>query len=128
MRVVMFRLFLMLLAAVFGLNAIRGFAQTAVADPVADEKRSDASVTDGEKKEGAEEKSKPESLYLRVQKSEEEKPKALQTAIVRYKGKSGTPYEGKVVDLVGVVHIGQKEYYEDLNVDLRETRRENSNT
>ena len=111
----MFRLFLMLLAAVFGLNAIRGFAQTAVADPVADEKRSDASVTDGEKKEVAEEKSKPESLYLRVQKSEEEKPKALQTAIVRYKGKSGTPYEGKVVDLVGVVHIGQKEYYEDLN-------------
>ena len=115
MRVVMFRLFLMLLAAVFGLNAIRGFAQTAVAEPVADEKRSDASVTDGEKKEGAEEKSKPDSLYLRVQKSEEEKPKALQTAIVRYKGKSGTPYEGKVVDLVGVVHIGQKEYYEDLN-------------
>lgn len=111
----MFRLFLMLLAAVFGLNAIRGLTQTAVANPVADEKQSDEAGSDGNGKEVAKDKSKSESLYLRVQKSEQEKPKALQTAIVRYKGKAGTPYEGKVVDLVGVVHIGQKEYYEDLN-------------
>ncbi len=54
-------------------------------------------------------------LYIRYQKTDDGKSKALQTAIVRYRGKAGTPYAGKVVDLVGVVHIGQREYYDDLN-------------
>ncbi|MGI9474743.1 MAG: hypothetical protein ACR2NZ_24640, partial [Rubripirellula sp.] len=89
----------------------------AVEEPVADEKHAqeaDAGVEDSKESEAK----KPESLYLRVQESDESKPRALQTAIVRYKGKADTPYAGKIVDLVGVVHIGQKEYYEDLNKRL----------
>jgi protein TonB len=42
----------------------------------------------------------------------------LETAIVRYVGKEGTPYEASVVDLVGVVHIGQEEYYQQLQQRL----------
>ncbi len=57
-------------------------------------------------------------LYIRVATTDEKKPSALQTAIVRYKGKKGTKYAGKIVDLVGVVHIGQDEYYADLNKRL----------
>src|SRR6056297_2251383 len=57
-------------------------------------------------------------LYLRVAKTEDNKPQALQTAIVRYRGKPGTEYADQIVDLVGVVHIGQREYYEQLNKRL----------
>ncbi|MGI9473875.1 MAG: hypothetical protein ACR2NZ_20195, partial [Rubripirellula sp.] len=113
----MLRLILMVFAALVGLSAMRGFAQSAVAEPVADEKHAkeaDAGVENSKESEAK----KPESLYLRVQESDESKPRALQTAIVRYKGKADTPYAGKIVDLVGVVHIGQKEYYEDLNKRL----------
>lgn len=53
--------------------------------------------------------------YLRIKESEAGKPQSLQTAVVRYRGKPGTRYAGQVVDLVGVVHIGQGEYYRQLN-------------
>ncbi|MCG8650362.1 MAG: hypothetical protein MI861_11055, partial [Pirellulales bacterium] len=57
-------------------------------------------------------------LYLRVKESKDGKPMALQTAIVRYEGKPDTKYAGRIVDLVGVVHIGQRDYYETLNEKL----------
>jgi hypothetical protein len=80
------------------------FAQTAVAEPKE------------EAKTASEDK---EALYLRLYKAEgEKKPSAMQTAIVRFRGKKGTTYAGKIVDLVGVVHIGEKEYYADLNKRL----------
>jgi hypothetical protein len=60
----------------------------------------------------------PSERFLRVVKSAEGKPKSLETAIVRYVGKEGTPYEASVVDLVGVVHIGQEEYYQQLQQRL----------
>lgn len=53
--------------------------------------------------------------YLRVDRGDSDRPRALQTAIVRYRGKPNTPYAGQTVDLVGVVHIGQRGYYEKLN-------------
>jgi len=56
--------------------------------------------------------------YIRVSKNEQGRPQALQTSIVRYVGPPGSRYEGVVVDLVGVVHIGQKEYYKDLGERL----------
>ncbi|TWU24169.1 hypothetical protein Pla52o_20930 [Novipirellula galeiformis] len=59
-----------------------------------------------------------EGAYLRIDKTDAEKPRALQTAIVRYVGKPNTPYAGRIVDLVGVVHIGQHEYYAALNKRL----------
>ncbi|WP_235033462.1 TraB/GumN family protein [Rubripirellula obstinata] len=90
--------------------ANRLLAQTDVATPpAASEKVADA---------------KPEAdvsdsaLYMRIKKTDQDKPEALQTAIVRYEGQPGTKHDGAIVDLVGVVHIGQGEYYKDLNERL----------
>lgn len=58
--------------------------------------------------------------YIRLSKTEAGKPKGLDTAIVRYVGRAGTPYADQKVDLVGVVHIGQDEYYTRLDEVLGE--------
>ena len=52
--------------------------------------------------------------FIRVRVDENNKPAAMQTATVRYLGKNK---DGKTltVDLIGVVHIGEKDYYEKLN-------------
>ncbi len=60
----------------------------------------------------------PDTAYVRVTKSDEGKLQAMQTASVRYVGKANSKYAGQVVDLVGVVHIGQSEYYKKLNDQL----------
>jgi len=51
--------------------------------------------------------------FLRLRKDNSQKPVAMQTAISRYVAENG----GKpiTVDLVAVVHIGEKEFYEKLN-------------
>ena len=98
----------------FTFDAVCTFAQTAVAEPPAAQdaaKEKPAAQATADSK--SEETSAP--LYLRVHKSEAGKPIALQTAIARFRGHKGTQYEGQVVDLVGVVHIGQRDYYVDLN-------------
>ena len=56
--------------------------------------------------------------YVRVREDESGVPQSLQTATVRYVGQPGTRYAGRVVDLVGVVHIGQLEYYKKLSDQL----------
>jgi len=56
--------------------------------------------------------------YIRISETEAGKPKAMETAIVRFVGIEGTKYAGRIVDLVGVVHIGQHEYYQDLKKKL----------
>lgn len=105
--------FRLLLAAGFALLGIYAWAQAPVAEaPPQPEAKAEA---DGKAVAKAEVEKKSEGLYLRVKKDKNNKPLALQTAIVRYKGKPGTTYAGRVVDLVGVVHIGQREYYEELN-------------
>ncbi len=56
---------------------------------------------------------KPANKFIRVQRDEKDRPKTLETAIVRYRPASG---EGDlIVDLVGVVHVADREYYEQLN-------------
>lgn len=55
-----------------------------------------------------------ETVYVQVDKKGG-KPRAMQTAIVQYVGKPGTEFAGKIVDLFGVVHIGQQEYYDDID-------------
>ena len=60
----------------------------------------------------------PEALYIRIVKTDGGKLRAMQTAIVRFEGKPGTQHDGAVVELVGVVHIGQRDYYERLNKRL----------
>lgn len=58
---------------------------------------------------------KSAEVFIRISKTDDQKPKALETAVVRFEGQPGTPYEGRKVDLVGVVHIGQKEYYQEID-------------
>ena len=103
---------LALAALAFSFDAVCSLAQTAVADPP------QAKEVDKDAKEAKQDSAKKESRYLRVHKSDEGKPQALQTSIVRYRGKKGSEHAGKIVDLVGVVHIGQREYYDDLNKRL----------
>ena len=57
--------------------------------------------------------------FLRVRNDAKQKPLAMETAIVRY---SGTDAQGQpvIVDLIGVVHIGEKDYYEELNERFQE--------
>ena len=59
-----------------------------------------------------------EERYLRISETASGKPMAMETAIVRFVGVEGTKFAGRLVDLVGVVHIGQREYYEDLKSKL----------
>ena len=55
----------------------------------------------------------PESSFLRIQRDESREPVALQTVIAKYVPASGA--KGVEIDLVAVVHIGEKSYYERLN-------------
>jgi hypothetical protein len=107
------RSYLLLLAAAFSMNAAQIFAQGTVTDQSAER----AAEAKNSKAESAAAK-KTSELYLRIKKTDAGKLAALQTAIVRYRGAKGSKYEGKIVDLIGVVHIGQREYYDDLNKRL----------
>lgn len=51
--------------------------------------------------------------FLRMKKSESGEPLALQTAITTFKPRTG--YSQLRVDLVGAVHVGDREYYQQLN-------------
>lgn len=76
-----------------------------------DEKKSD-------KKDKAAAKKKINSeRFVRIKK-ENKKSVALETSITRYSKKVGA--EELIVDLVGVVHIGEKDYYEKLNKEFEQ--------
>lgn len=62
--------------------------------------------------------SKP-PVFLRIDKSIAGEPRALQTAVARYRIASGT-HKGAIVELVGAVHVGEKDYYNDLNDRFKE--------
>jgi len=53
--------------------------------------------------------------YIRITKTEANKAKALETSIVRFVGAPESTYAGRTVDLFGVIHIGQKEYYQEID-------------
>jgi hypothetical protein len=68
-------------------------------------------------KKPAIQKSTP-TQFIRLQRDEKNQPVALETAIVRYGSPSG---QGDLtVDLVGAVHIGDKEYYKKLNKQFQQ--------
>jgi len=58
----------------------------------------------------AEKEADGEPKFLRVQRNEAGRPVGMETAIARYRSADGV-----VVDLIGVVHIADKPYYEELN-------------
>jgi hypothetical protein len=54
-----------------------------------------------------------ETEFVRVAEDEQDRPLALQLAITSYVPRNG---DGRIqIDLVGAIHIGDKEYYQDLN-------------
>ncbi len=57
--------------------------------------------------------------FLRIKKDENETPQSLQLANVRYIPESSIP-EGISVDLISVVHIADKQYYEKLNKEFKD--------
>jgi hypothetical protein len=52
--------------------------------------------------------------FMRIRKNERGKPVAMETSVTRYETTNAAG-ETVTVDLIGVVHIGEKEYYEKLN-------------
>lgn len=99
-----------------GAEAVDGSERPAAQSPAA--QSGESGETDDEADGSDEEANR--HRYLRVQEGDSGRPQSMQTAIVRFVGKPGSPYAGRVVDLVGVVHIGQRDYYENLNRRLGE--------
>ena len=54
-----------------------------------------------------------ESRFIRIQRNEKQEPVALQTATVKYVPANGD--KGVEIDLVAVVHVGEKSYYQAFN-------------
>ncbi|NBV77240.1 hypothetical protein EBR66_03715 [bacterium] len=62
-----------------------------------------------------------EARFIRIEQNAKQEPIALQTAIAKYtKTVGGRTIE---VDLVGVIHVGEKQYYDRLNVVLKDYQR-----
>ncbi len=61
----------------------------------------------------------PKEPFLRLAKDAKGRPTALQTAIARFEA-DDAKREGLVVDLIGVIHVGEKEYYETLNHEFEQ--------
>jgi len=97
-RILVSDLLVVLAVAIVLLPSISAFADK----PGGDEKRV------GEKSKGSE-------PFIRISRTDDKKVKALETSVVRFEGSPGTAYEGRAVDLFGVVHIGQKEYYQEID-------------
>ena len=56
----------------------------------------------------------PNRSYVRIERDENKTPLALQTAVVQMQGTKGAQRKVQV-DLIGAIHVGEKEYYDELN-------------
>lgn len=115
---------LTLLSVFFLASLLRLVAQdTAVVEPPSSKGeaagKSDASLkTDTGKQDESTDHREQTSKFIRITKTDSGRPQGLETSIVRYEGAKGSPYQDVIVDLVGVVHIGQDEYYKELKKKL----------
>lgn len=57
-------------------------------------------------------KANSQTEFLRMTRTESNKPKTLDTSVTTYRSTSAG---GVTVDLIGAVHIGERQYYEELN-------------
>jgi hypothetical protein len=62
----------------------------------------------------AQEKAEEKPLFVRVTRDEDDDPLALETVVVSYVSADGKR-PGVSVDLVGAIHVGDREYYKELN-------------
>ena len=61
-------------------------------------------------------KNHDKTKFIRLVKDESGKPKSLETSITRYRSDDGK----LLVDLIGVVHVGEGEYYRKLNYQFKQ--------
>ena len=59
-----------------------------------------------------------EAGFLRLRRSEDNQPLALDTAIVSFEGAHGG--QAVTVDLIGAVHVADRRYYEQLNEEFKQ--------
>ena len=85
------------------------FAVQIVADDRKDDKKDDKK---------AKVKKSDSERFVRIKKDKNGKAVALQTSSTRYTKKEGATE--LYIDLIGVVHIGEKEYYEKLNKQFQQ--------
>ena len=110
-----FAIFALGLASCFSLpSSVNG--QTAT-QPAAEAQASDDEATETKAQEEPKSKAKkkkPSEHFMRIRKNARGKLVALETSITRYELKNRDG-ETVTVDLIGAVHVGEKEYYEALN-------------
>jgi hypothetical protein len=75
-------------------------------------KQPPAKTEDGTKE--STEAARSDAKFVRLRKSDAKEPVALETSVTRYIPAKGEP-KGLYVDLVGAIHVGEKEYYDELN-------------
>jgi hypothetical protein len=54
------------------------------------------------------------STFVRVNRNVRKQPVALETAVTRYVA-TGAKHKGVVIELVSAIHVGDREYYDNLN-------------
>ncbi len=55
------------------------------------------------------------SDWVRVRKDDNGRPISMQTALVHYRSKEASGNRAVTVDLIGAIHVGDADYYQDLN-------------
>lgn len=55
--------------------------------------------------------------FMRVSRDEQKRPVSLETAVITFVP-AGDKYPGVTIDLVGAIHVGDKEYYDALNKQM----------
>ncbi|MEZ6130887.1 MAG: hypothetical protein R3C59_19630 [Planctomycetaceae bacterium] len=84
-----------------------------VADPSAD--RSTAAKAASE---AASEADEPLQEYIRIRRNDSNVAETLETSVIRLE--KSARYPGTTVDLIGAIHLGEAEYYRDLNKLFRQ--------
>ena len=75
------------------------------------------STTQAQEKKADQEASKvssPNDRFMRIRRDYKGRPVAMETSVVRYMRKNADG-ETIIVDLIGAVHVGGKDYYQSLN-------------
>ena len=91
------------------MSSSRSFAQTSQSPSIV---KGRASLSSGSKT--AQEK-ESKTKFLRMERDEKGNPLTLQTALTRYKSEKGD----LLIDLIGAVHIGEGDYYKQLNAQFK---------
>lgn len=68
----------------------------------------------GDKDEKDSAKDKMADRFMRVRRNDKGTPLAMETVVSSYVSANGSK-PGVVVDLIGAVHVGERQYYDDLN-------------